>query len=196
MSVIQIPGGTATLRDKLVSERHYRVIEAAQTSASGAMLKVRDVLVAAAAERAGIADPEHMSPEDEKSVQKVIDDLTPEETGRITAPVHFTLDESEAMLALRDASIVAFLEHWSLKRPLPTLATVQDLDRDLYQALADATQGLVVKESVANFDPTPKVDNSTPTVNSGSSDGPSSADPELTSTLTLPDESGSTASEA
>ena len=112
MPAIQLPGGhTATLRDKLVSERHHRVLEAASVAADAALRKVQ-----AAAEGS--------------------EEITTDRLG-------LTRQEAAALLELQDAAICAFVERWSLDRPLPTMTDVCDLDREVYAALAEATKPLV-----------------------------------------------------
>lgn len=67
------------------------------------------------------------------------------------------------MLDLQDAGIVAFLENWSLKRPLPTIEDVQDLPRDLYTVLSDAAKPLITANVVTHedFSPQPGLENPT-----------------------------------
>lgn len=170
MSVITIPGGTATLRDKLVSERHFRLLEAAFMAASSAMVKVQ----------AGNVD----------------EGATEEERTAAMNAVPLTMAEATSMLDLQDASIVAFLEHWSLKRPLPTISDVSDLDRDLYQALAVATRDRATAAITSKTDFSPDPDRSSPTGDSGSFDTPLKADPESASTTTPPNSGESTVSDA
>lgn len=143
-TVVPIPGGTATLRDKLVSERQFRFLESAFMTAAPAMAKL---------ERAGAGG-----------------DMPEEERAAAMGRVAFTREESDAMLALQDAAIVAFLEDWSLNVPLPTIANVEDLSREVYQALALATQGRAADElGGADFSPNPSKES--PTTGSSSSDG-------------------------
>jgi hypothetical protein len=131
MSAIAIPNGTATLRDKLGSERHHRLLEAAFMAASSAMSKVQ---------AAGVTE-----------------EMSDEERTEVMNAVPLTMAEAASMLDLQDAAIVAFLERWSLPRPLPTIDNVSDLDRDLYQALAVATRDLASSAITerTSFDPTP-----------------------------------------
>ena len=144
MSVIPIPGGTATLRDELVSERHYRIVEAAYASAGGLVTKTVAASRGLAAKKMGL-DPDAMTPDQLVEAQKIIEDFTAEEQAQLSADMVLTQAEATAMLDIQDAGIVAFLENWSLPRPLPTLATVQDLKRDLYRTLSTATRPLLMK---------------------------------------------------
>lgn len=145
MPIIPIPGGTATLRDKLVSERHYRILEAAYIAAAPALKKV--------AERASEEPTEQTDFEEDSS--------------ELGANSIEGMDHKETMmlLDLQDAAIVAFLESWTLPQPLPTLETVGDLERGLFKALAAAAQPLVGPSIAAmrvDFSPRPgKIDPAT-----------------------------------
>ncbi len=67
-----------------------------------------------------------------------------------------TAAEAAGMMEFQDAAIVAFLESWTLRRPLPTLANVGDLERDLYRALAEATAPLARTTALGpDFTPEP-----------------------------------------
>ena len=169
MSVVPIPGGTATLREELVSERHNRILEAAYMAASAALAKSRGPYLAWAGTLMGVA-PEEMTPVQLQEAQKIIDDLSDEAKQDLGIAVNLTQEEAADMLGLQDAAIVAFLENWSLKKPLPTVATVQDLDRDLYRALADATRPLIAKTVVGHedFSEQPLGDGANPTPSSNS----------------------------
>ncbi len=158
MAVIKIPGGSATLRDKLVAERHYRILEAAYISAGPALQKLQQ------------ETPEDDKPQSEE--ERV--------ANMITKGEHLTMSESMSLLELQDAAIVAFLERWSLSQPLPTLDTVGDIDRETYKVLSEATKGLVIAAlgiSTPSFEPTPvQVDEASgelfPTGVSNDLDGP------------------------
>ncbi len=158
MAVVQIPGGTATLRDKLVSERHFRILEAAYMSAGSALQKVSQDATGA----------DSNASDEERAVDMLLNGE------------HLTAAEAMSLLELQDAAIVAFLERWSLDRPLPTVATVGDLDRETYRALSDATKELAVGAlggGRTSFEPTPtQADPGTgevfPTGESDNLDGP------------------------
>lgn len=109
--VIQIPGGSATLRDELVSERHIRLVEAASAAAQGVLRKMDAV---------------------------VSDEMEEDERQEALLRVDLTRTEATALQEMQDAAIVATLERWSLKEPLPTVDTVADLPREVYRALAGA----------------------------------------------------------
>jgi hypothetical protein len=66
--------------------------------------------------------------------------------------------ESDALLALQDATIVALLSAWSYPEPLPTMATVGDMETDVYDALMAATAATgaaVAAGASVDFDPDP-----------------------------------------
>ncbi len=178
MSVIEIPGGTATLRDKLVSERHFRVLEAAYMSAEGVISKLQYAFSAAAMEKLGFEVGATLTAAQAQKVEEATRTLTEEEQTAASKAVHLSRAESMALLELQDAAIVAFLEHWSLKAPLPNIDNVADINKELYKALADATKGLATQAmgSTVNFGATEdKVDPVTgldfPTGASSVSDG-------------------------
>lgn len=152
-----IPGGTATFRDKLSTERQRRPVKRAALAAAAAIAKLPP--------------------------SRPDDDDTP--IGELIGRLPLDRDEADSLFRLYDATIVAFLESWTLDRPLPDEDGLLDLDSDLYDALVAAAARLPgdAATDTVDFSPQPKVDNSTPTDNSGSSDGLSTADPELQSTL-------------
>lgn len=172
-TIVPLPnGGTATLRDALVSERQHRVLESAFTAASSAMTKLAS---------SGI-DP----------------DQSQEEQMERASAVPLSRDEAEALLAVQDAAIVAFVERWSLKQPLPTMDDVEDLPRETYRALADAT--MVLARTAMNTPPTDfttagkGIDQALPTGASGSFDGLSGAVPLSVSIAPQPTSTASSAS--
>lgn len=111
---IPIPGGQAVLREKLVTERHVRVVERAYLRAESAF---RKILATQGIE--GNTDPSVLALETDVDLEGI----------------SFSDSEIEALLAVKDALIIAFLESWTLPEPLPTMDTVQDLPKDLYDAL-------------------------------------------------------------
>jgi hypothetical protein len=70
------------------------------------------------------------------------------------ADLGLTTDEADGLFKLQDATIVAALDSWTLPDPIPTLATVGDLDPDVYDALAEATRELgTAIATEESFDP-------------------------------------------
>ena len=92
------------------------------------------------------------------------------------ADLDLTTDEADGLFKLQDATIVAALDSWTLPDPIPTLATVGDLDPDVYDALAEATRELgTAIATEENFDPpAPNSEEfaSSPTDRSGDSEEP------------------------
>jgi hypothetical protein len=159
---VDIPGGTAVLREKL-KVRERRVIEAAGLGASGAIAKMPT---------------------------SVLDGSVDPTTVRMDA-VAFTADEAGSVLAVQDAAIVAYLESWTLPDPLPTMETIGDMETDVYDALAIAIRDIEKTSPPAtNFAVT--TDQDSPTSDSRSSNGQSPADLDVPSTETLPTSGEST----
>ena len=50
-----------------------------------------------------------------------------------------TEEQIDTVIRLQEATVVAFLAAWSLPDPLPTIATVGDMNADLYDTLSIAT---------------------------------------------------------
>lgn len=86
---------------------------------------------------------------------------------------NLNLDErdAEALLRVRDATLVATLVSWSLDEPLPTLETVGDMDPDVYDSLVASLQEDAV--GATDFGPDGAGDPESPTRPSGHSDEPS-----------------------
>jgi len=168
MAEVEIPGGTARLRSKLVSERQFRIVETAFMAANSAIKKVREAV-----------------PESERE--------DPNALGAAFEKVSLSRQEAAAILDLQDAAIVAFLESWTLPRPLPTMDTVGDLERDLYRALAEATRGLGASAALGHVDFSPQKPGENPTGSSESSGTPSEAGADNPSTPESPVNGESTA---
>ena len=115
-TTVDIPGGQAVLRDKL-KQRQRRELEIAMFAIESVVEKLQT---------AGVKIEAGMKPQD-------VD----------TSGVKFTAQEARAMLDFQDATILAFLESWTLQQPVPTTAEqLGDVDTDVYDALAEATRGL------------------------------------------------------
>lgn len=138
MRTVEIPGGTATFREKLTTERQRRPIKRAAFAASSAIAKLPT-------ER----------PED-GSIQELL------------ATLPLSASEADSLLSLYDATILAFLESWTLPRPLPQSDDdLLDLESELYDALQDAASKLQSPEATADtdFSPVPKDSETAPTGN-------------------------------
>lgn len=61
----------------------------------------------------------------------------------------------DTLFEIQDLTIVTFSASWTLDRPLPTLESVSDLPRDLYDALSAAVQKVADKTFSLEADPDP-----------------------------------------
>lgn len=138
--IVEIPGGEATLRDKIVSERHHRQLERAGMKVSAVLRKIQALTG---------EDLEENSSDMEGNAAKAIAALN-------DAPP-LNDDELDLLYELQDTIIIIFLQSWTLPDPLPTLETIQDLDRETYMALSEATKtlGAEAVSSTPDFSPTP-----------------------------------------
>ena len=120
MREVQIPGGTAQLRDRReeIKVRQQRVLDLAWDPAVPVINKV----VKARSEWEGDSDK-----------------------FRLTS---LTRQESVLLMDWQDAMIVAVLASWTLPDPLPDVDTVQDLDQDLYNALLEPTREIQLQGDV------------------------------------------------
>ncbi len=164
MKTVDIPGGQATFREQgvdRVTGRQAKILRAAALAAATAFDGLPEILF-------GGPDDETDAQRDER-VRKA---LARQKQSALTIEQAMTLDNS------REAAVVALLESWTLDEPLPTLDTIGELDSDLYDALVDYVGGVSSMSFNENFSVQPKVDNSTPTDDCGSSSGSSSTDPQ------------------
>lgn len=202
MAIIKIPGGAATIRDKLVSEKHFRILESSYVSVAHVMEKMRYALSAYAMTKLGLQPDTVISPSQAKLVEETIKGLTPEEQNEALEDLTLSRQDTVAMLELQDAAIVAFLESWTLKQPLPNLDTVTDLPREIYAILADATKDKALQSfaTLPNFDPSLDPASEDPNSNfttgdSNASSGASSVIPQNPSITGLPTNTVSTPTE-
>lgn len=123
MSVtIEIPGGQATFRELLDTERQRRPLKLAAAAAASAIAKLPD------------------------------DDAEGSVRDRLAA-LPLSVAEAQSLMDLYDATIVAYLQSWTLDRPLPDTDGLLDLPPDLYDALVEAASKLKAP-SETDFDPT------------------------------------------
>ena len=159
MRTIEIPGGTAQLKDqKDLRGRDTKLIKAYGLSAQNVLVKI----------------PEEARPKPGESRQESGDRM---EAYLKEHPLQLSPEEAMLMLDLKEATMVAYLAGWSLDLKLPTMETIGDLPDDLYQALDDAVGGDVIKTAVVSgvdFDVNP--DKTSPTGPSRSSDSTSRAE--------------------
>jgi len=106
------------------------------------------------------------------------------------AELDLTEAEADNLFRLQDATIVAALDSWTLPGPTPTLATVGDLDPEVYDALAEATRELGTAIAGAeDFEPSNPASpefQASPTPRSAGSEEHSKGAQEPASTETLP----------
>jgi hypothetical protein len=106
-----------------------------------------------------------------------------------------TTEQAMVLDNVREAAAAAMIDSWTLNKPLPTLATIGNLDGDLYEALLDAIGGISAAALSEDFSIRPGVTNETPTDDCGSSDGPLKADPQSSPTPTSLSDSGPSSGE-
>ena len=137
---VEIPGGTAMIRDLSdMSVRQRRMVQASFMTTGHIYTRIPQEALEAASK------PGQKSVDAQKKISWML------------ASLPLTQSEAESLLSLQDASIVAFLESWTLEQKLPTLDNVQDLKPELYDALAVATAGGAAALSLGtvNMEPTP-----------------------------------------
>jgi hypothetical protein len=167
---VEIPGGFATLREAAdFRGKDRNVVKAAAMAATPTILKMPEVV------REGPLEGE-----------------TPEETAERLAPfmegVPLDMDDTQALIQLRQATMVATLESWTLDLPLPTtMKAMGELPGDLYDALDAANGGITTAVANAtNFDESP--DKDSPTGGSSSSEEPlMESQPSLSTPTSLTD---------
>jgi hypothetical protein len=101
-------------------------------------------------------------------IAKLDPDTVDEET---IVDLHMNRVEAMKVFELQDATIVALLAAWTRPEPLPTMETIEDLDPEVYEALAEATRdiGAVIAQgdSFGPSDPKAEGFEDTPTLPSG-----------------------------
>lgn len=141
MRTVEIPGGTATFRESEdLRARDADLIEAAAYAAAPALSRLPQQALTPSGD------------EDEAAAAARFAEAVKD--------VNFNLDEWLLLTQMRRATIVATLDSWTLDRPLPTMATIGDLPRDLMVALDAAIGGVPVQ---ARTDFSPDRDQESPT---------------------------------
>ena len=150
---VDIPGGFAILREQdELRGRDRLLIKAAAMAAAPAIEKMP----------ATVREGQQEGESDEDAQARIASEV---------GSLQLTWQESMALLELRQATMIACLQSWSLDLPLPTMASVGDLDADLYDALDAAIGGVTTAVAAAtDFEAQPGKEN--PTGNSKSSDLP------------------------
>lgn len=125
MKTVNIPGGSATLRDKEdTKQRHKRLVQSAAIAAAPLLSKLPEDV----AERESMTEAEVMA-------------------------LAANRQEVESLFELQDATIVALLMSWTLPDPLPDMDTIGDLDPEVYEALSKAVSSLGSQLQAESFDP-------------------------------------------
>lgn len=134
MRTVEIPGGTAQVRDQPgeITIGAEQLIAAASAAAMPAFRKVLDR---------------------EKWVTDGSGDV------RSTA---LTMEDSLSLFQRTNAMVVARLASWTIDRPLPTIHTIGDLPSDLHAPLAKAVQDIELEGiQVTDFGPSPEEESPT-----------------------------------
>ena len=173
-----IPGGFAIFRDTdELRARDRNLVKAAAMAASSAIQKLPESV--------------QEGPKEGETPEDAAVRLEP-----MMESVNFTWQESLALIELRQASVVAMLQEWSLDKPLPTMETIGDLDPDLYDALDAAIGGVTAVAASVDFDPQPPGENPTGSdLSSSKLSSPEDEAPSL-STPSLPNSGESTPTDA
>lgn len=125
MKTVDIPGGTATLREKPdVRVRDKRLVEAAGIAAAPLLAR----LPADSAGKLALSETQVLG-------------------------LGISAHDMALLWDINDAAIIAVLASWTLNCPLPTLQTLGDLDPDLYEALSNACAELGAELTEETFEP-------------------------------------------
>jgi len=169
MRTVEIPGGTAQLRDtrEEIKIRQQRILDIVILPAIPAFEKVRAARDQFIAEGGKLDDWEKLA-------------------GTVKLST-LTRADSAAMMEYQDAQMIAVLHSWTLAQTLPTIDTIQDLDPDVYGALLTATRLLQNTTDVFdrdNMDPSPAEES--PTGGSADSEPDSKSSKSAKSKATVP----------
>lgn len=169
MKRIDLPGGGwAEVREATdLKIRHKHMLGSASVNAARAIGKLEAQL------------PEDF-PKDPKLRASALEalDVTP-----YLASGALDFDDAQALQKIQEITVVAFLAKWSLPDAIPTVATVGDMDEDIYEAIAQATKDDAARAlGGIDFDPTPEDEPGNPTGRGDGSNGQSSAKPDSPST--------------
>ena len=172
---ITIPGGKAFFREKYTG-RGIKLMRSAGLSAASNLSEYPELF-----------EPARRGESEEERTERL-------------GKIKLRIDPIQAQFwdNMREATVLASLESWTLDLPLPTSTEeLEELDGDLYEALLDAVGGMSAKDLETNFNPTGEkldpnspLDEQSPTTGSESSSGPSSESP-LLGSMETPSTGGS-----
>lgn len=130
MRAVEIPGGTAFFREDGVDP------------IPGNSMKLRKAAARAAwSQLSEYPDLFTPGPAGETDEQR--------EARLTSVKMRLTLEQSMAFDDVQEAAVIAMLHHWTLDRPLPTLATLGDEDyADVYEPLLEAVQEVSVPDEL------------------------------------------------
>lgn len=173
--IIEIPGGSATIREpKDVKQRARRRLELASILASPIFTRINEAR----------KDRE----------RELGHEVKPEDVSLIE--LGLSRDDFDAMYEVQTATILAYLESWTLDRELPRSAEdLDDLPSELYDALRTGT-ARDGADAVAPVDFSPNPDPTLPTGDPSGSDKPLRASAESVSTTRSESTGGSSAIES
>jgi hypothetical protein len=172
MKQVEIPGGTATLRETSeLRGRDRMLVKAASMAARSVISKMLAALPSEAVAKAQAGD--------EEAVAEALQDEAVLTTANDAFDASLTWEEWLRFLEFRQSVVVAQLVSWTREEPLPTMSTIGDLPADLFDALDAAVGG--VPASVAETDFSPSPDSDSPTSGSSDLSGPSEDKPSIPS---------------
>jgi hypothetical protein len=185
MKTVDVLGATAVFREADdLRARDVDLIEAASLAAASALAKLPTAAIAGGAE----------APEGETEEQKAAREAESARLiGEAMAQTPFSLAEALALAQLRRATIVATLESWTLREPLPTMDTIGDLPRKTIEALDQAIGGMGSAINRPDFQN--MTDPESPTSPSSDSSSQPEGDPQNPSTPASPEDTASTGTE-
>lgn len=108
--------------------------------------------------------------------------------------VRLTPQQAEFLDNIREATVLALLESWTLDKPLPrTVDELESLDEDLYDALLDSVMEIPGAKEDTDFQvvPVSEANKDRPTSGSSDSDGPSDSSAMPGESTTTPGSTGS-----
>lgn len=172
---VEIPGGKAFFKEKHTGAGKKKLRAAALSAATNL------------SDYPELFEPGPPNETDEQRTER----LAPALAGMRLTPL-----QAEVWDNMREATVIATLESWTLDGPIPsTIEALENLDGDLYDALLDAVGGVSAQQLETDFSAKPitpgdPASKETPTTGSSDSLSPSE-DPALNLSTTTPGSDGS-----